>query len=73
MPNKDIERNEVFEFQYWNDTNPFANDIDLTFKVDEDRSSIGNLHRMCKIFAHALGYSDDTIEEVFGEDYEDRI
>lgn len=73
MPNKDIERNEVFEFQYWNDTNPFANDIDLTFKVDENKSSIGNLHSMCKTFAKALGYSDELIEEVFGEDYDDRI
>lgn len=68
-----MERNEVFEFQYWNDTNPFANDIDLTFKIEEDKSTLGNLQHMCKVFAKALGYSNELIEEVFGEDYEDRI
>lgn len=73
MPNKDIERNEIFEFQYWNDTNPFANEIDLTFKVEEDKSTLGNLQAMCKAFARALGYANESIEEVFGEDIEDRI
>lgn len=70
---KEIERNEHFEFQYWNDTNEFANDVDINFHVAEDKSTIGNLQRMCKIFARALGYSEKSIEEVFGEDYEDRI
>lgn len=69
----DIERDDVFEFQFWNKTNPFVNEVDLTFRVEEDKSTLGNLQRMCKTFARALGYSDSSIEEVFGEDYEDRI
>ena len=73
MPDKNIERNEVFEFQYWNDTNPFANDIDLTFRVDANHFNLNNLHHMCKTFARALGYSDEDIEEVFGEDYDKRF
>lgn len=70
---KEIERNEHFEFQYWNDTNEYANDVDMSFRVAESKSTIGNLQRMCKAFARTLGYSEKSIEEVFGEDYEDRI
>ena len=70
---KEIERSEHFEFQYWSDTNEYANDIDINFRVAESKSTIGNLQRMCKNFARALGYSEESIEEVLGEDYEDRI
>ena len=69
----EIKRNEHFEFQYWNDTNEYANDIDLIFRVAEDKSSLSTLHKMCKSFARTLGYLGPAIEEMFGADYEDRI
>lgn len=67
MPDKNIERPVTVEFQYWNEINPYAADIDMTFRARECMG-LNELHSFCKKFAIALGYSPKAVEEVFGED-----
>lgn len=67
-----IKRPITVDFNYYDENNKFAPDITLTFRTGE-AMTIGELHGFCKKFAIALGYSTELVEEIFGEDSEDRI
>ena len=68
----EINRPVTVEFNYYDEDNEYAPDINLTFRTTTDMT-IGTLHNFCKMFAKALGYNDKLVEEVFGEYYDDRI
>lgn len=68
----EIERPVTIEFQHWDEENRFAPDVDLTFKTTTGMT-LGELHGFCKSFAIVLGYAPERVNEVFGEDIEDRI
>ena len=68
----EITRPITIEFNYYNDDNEFAPNVNLTFRTTPDMT-IGELQSFCKKFAKALGYADESVEEVFGEYYDDRI
>ena len=67
----EIKRPVTIEFDYYNDNNEFAPNVNLTFQSTEGMT-IGTLHRFCNKFAITLGYSSETVEEAFGEDIDDR-
>lgn len=68
----EINRSVTVEFNYYDSDNKFAPDVDLTFRTTPNMT-IGELHDFCKKFAITLGYSHKQVEEIFGEDVEDRI
>ena len=68
----DIKRPITIEFDYYNEQNDFAPDINLTFRTVYPMT-IGELKNFCKRFAIALSYTPDMVEEAFGPDIEDRI
>ena len=63
-------KNHQYIFKYVNKESDvpeeFQEDITLVYDLEND-PSIRHLHRMCKSFAKALGYSEKNIEEYFGE------
>ena len=68
----EINRPVTVSFNYYDEDNEFAPDVDLTFRTTPDMT-IGELHSFCKRFAIALSFSPELVDEVFGEDIEDRI
>jgi adenosine deaminase len=46
--------------------NPPYEDMDLTYEVAEDMH-ISTFHRLCKNFARAAGFTEQSVEKYFGE------
>ena len=45
----------------------FYRDVELTYDMPDD-ADVAELHYVMKKFALALGYTDNTVNSVFGED-----
>ena len=54
-------------FSFHPDNKEDCNEFYLNFFVNKGMT-IGELHRLCKRFALALGYSEKNVEDAFGED-----
>ncbi len=55
------------EFSFWpSGENPYERMIELSAEVPTE-VGIGELHDLCKKFMFALGYTEKTIDEYFGE------
>jgi len=64
-----MEEEEHFDqisFSFHSDNKEDYNDFYLNFIVSKDMT-VWDLHRFCKRFALALGYSEKNVEEAFGE------
>ena len=60
-------KSEFYTFAY---TNQDDVTISLNFSVPPIRAHISTFYDMCKRFAHAVGYSEKTVEEWFGKSKE---
>lgn len=58
----------TYNFEFY-PANDIENSVRLSFDVDD--LPCGQLHKMCKAFAYALGYLPTTIEKYFGPDKDD--
>jgi len=62
---------DTINFEYWpHDKNEDSTPTRLSFDVKEGLHCAA-LHKMCKAFALALGYTPQTVERYFGEDSDD--
>lgn len=68
----EINRPVTVEFNYYDNDNELATDVDLTFRTTPDMT-LGELHSFCKMFAIALSFSPEQVEEAFGENIEDKF
>ena len=55
------------EFNLYPDDESYQQAVNLSFEVDEDMS-LNTLHRLCCRFAACLGFTEKSIESVFGEE-----
>lgn len=55
------------EFNLYPDEESYQQGVSLSFEVNQDMS-INELHRLCCRFAACLGFTEKSIEEVFGEE-----
>lgn len=64
------QRKDTYNFEFYPDGDDRRN-IRLSYDVPGDGVTCGELQRMCKAFALALGYAPSSVEECFGEDVYD--
>lgn len=57
-----------YEFSFYPDDESVEQPVQLSFEEPDDGLHCAKFHRMCKAFAYALGYQNETIERYFGED-----
>ena len=55
----------TLEFEFYPHCEGYA-DVDVRFGVSPD-ISLHQFHRLCKRFALVMGYSESSVEEIFGE------
>lgn len=53
-------------FFYKENDNEFSNDVKLEFSVYPS-ADIHTIHRLCKQFCLALGFSEKSVDDAFGE------
>ena len=59
-----MEHDVQIEFTQWN---PDGTRVELNFTEDEDEMDIFRFHDLCRRFAAAAGYMENSINEAFGE------
>lgn len=60
------ERKNVIGFFYNENEDPNENSLCLTYSIGPDEN-IWKIHSLCKRFCLAMGYSEASVERVFGE------
>ena len=65
-----VNQTNTIGFYYRENLNEFAHDVDLQFSISSD-ARLGEIFNMCKKFAIALGYSETSVDKVFGPDSDD--
>ena len=63
-------RTDLIGFYFIDTTNEYANDVHLMFSAYPDMH-ISKLHSLCRRFALALGYTEKTVDDYFGEEYDE--
>jgi len=47
--------------------NPDDTSQEVSFTENLDTMNLSKLHALCKVFAHACGYTTESIERIFGK------
>jgi len=65
-----VNQTNTIGFYYKENLNEFGHNVQLQFSISSD-ASLGEIFNMCKKFAIALGYSETSVDKVFGPDSDD--
>ena len=57
----------IVSFSFYPTDHEYYHDTYLSFSVHDDMS-LQEIHRLCKRFVVALGFDEDAVDDIFGED-----